>query len=118
VAAGFLDLLRNPPSATTAEAPSVFVPPMVIRQPLPAWEAPPERVAERGVLGTLRVAIGSDGSVMSATVEQGIDPRYDAVLVAAAREWRYEPARLNGVAVESEKVIDIRFGSTHTATHR
>src|SRR3954465_6543453 len=86
VAAGFLDLLRNPPVTTTADAPAVFVPPVVIRQPLPAWEAPDDRVAQ-GVLGTLRVAIGSDGSVTSATIEQRIDPRYDAVLVAAAREW-------------------------------
>src|SRR4051812_4781836 len=60
VAAGFLDLLRNPAATTTADTATAFVPPVVIRQPLPAWESPDTRVSGQGVVGTVRVVIGSD----------------------------------------------------------
>src|SRR3954471_553319 len=66
VAAGFLDLLRNPAATNTADTATTtrdtataFVPPVVIRQPLPAWESPDARVSGQGVVGTVRVVIGS-----------------------------------------------------------
>jgi len=111
VAAGFLDLLRDQTIdlATTA----AFVPPVAIQQELPAWKSPDRKLTDHGgASGTLLIVIGADGHVKSATVERKIHPSYDPVLLAAARAWLYEPAMLDGAPVESEKVIDIRFGPT------
>ena len=56
----------------------------------------------------MRVVIGTDGKVKSATIEESIEPRYDQRLLAAARSWLYEPATRGGEPVESEKIVEIQ----------
>ena len=36
-----------------------------------------------------------------------VHPMYDPPLLAAARQWKYEPARRAGVAVKSSKRISV-----------
>ena len=36
-----------------------------------------------------------------------VHPAYDRLLLQAAREWTYQPARANGAAVPSEKVVQV-----------
>jgi hypothetical protein len=40
-----------------------------------------------------------------------IDPRYDARVVAAARQWLYKPALRAGTPIESEKLVSIHIGA-------
>jgi len=59
--------------------------------------------------GAVRVTIGIDGRVKSATIVTPTHPVYDAQVVAATRDWLYEPATLDGQVVESERLIEIRI---------
>jgi hypothetical protein len=82
------------------------VPPVVIRQDIPKWSAsyrPPSRD------GILELTIGLDGRVERATLTQGMAPPYDHDLLEATRNWRYEPARVDGRPVRYRKAIRITF---------
>jgi hypothetical protein len=41
------------------------------------------------------------------TLRRPIHPLYDAALLAAARDWKYKPATLNGQPVKFRKMIQI-----------
>jgi protein TonB len=56
----------------------------------------------------LRAIIGKDGSVSSLEVLSG-NPILVQAAVAAVREWRYRPTRLNNEAVEVETYITVTF---------
>jgi TonB family protein len=60
----------------------------------------PEAMRQSGVGGVviLELVIGTDGSVTSAKVLRG-QPGIDQAAIDAAKQWRYEPVLLNGVAV-------------------
>jgi tetratricopeptide (TPR) repeat protein len=82
------------------------VPPVVIRQDVPKWSAsyrPPSRD------GILELTIGLDGRIERATLTQGMAPPYDHDLLEATRNWRYEPARMDGRPVRYRKAIRITF---------
>lgn len=72
-------------------------------------EYPTEATAKniQGVV-TLEVQIGTDGVVHNITVVNGEAQLADAA-VQAVRQWRYEPYRVNGRAVEMETRVTIRF---------
>jgi TonB family protein len=56
----------------------------------------------------LRAIIGKDGSVSELEVLSG-NPILVQAAVAAVREWRYRPTRLNNEAVEVETYITVTF---------
>jgi periplasmic protein TonB len=56
----------------------------------------------------LRAIIGKDGSVSQLEVLSG-NPLLAQAAVAAVREWRYRPTRLNEEAVEIETYITVNF---------
>ncbi|MFZ0583616.1 MAG: energy transducer TonB, partial [Candidatus Acidiferrales bacterium] len=56
----------------------------------------------------LRAIIAADGSVRQINVISG-NPLLAQSAVAAVREWRYRPTRLNGEAVEVETLITVNF---------
>ncbi len=56
----------------------------------------------------LRAIIGKDGSVSQLEVLSG-NPILAQAAVAAVREWRYRPTRLNEEAVEVETYITVNF---------
>ena len=123
LAAGFRDLSSralasakpaetSPPEAEGSAPPDLqIVPPVIIRQDLPQWPATPAARNEAQRLGTLsgvlEVVIAQTGTVDSAKLVKRIDPYYDALLLNAARRWKYQPATRNGVPIEYVKRLDI-----------
>ena len=57
--------------------------------------------------GILDVTIDEQGRVISATIRLGLHPIYDSQILLAAKEWRYQPATLNGRPVKFRKIIQI-----------
>jgi tetratricopeptide (TPR) repeat protein len=127
LAAGFLDLsaaaaaaAQPPPPPPEPEAPAPpppaeprvyqagepgLVPPVVLRQEIPRIAAPLLPLARSQ--GLLEIVIDERGRVESAVMRAPVHPVYDAQVLAAAVEWRYEPARLGGVPVKFRKRIQI-----------
>jgi tetratricopeptide (TPR) repeat protein len=89
--------------------PAHLVPAEIIRQDVPAYTSPSGAIAAP-LSGVVRVQIGTDGTVKRAIIEDPVEPRYDARLLAAARGWRYKPATLDGKPVDSEKVVTVHVG--------
>ncbi len=80
-------------------------PPVIIRQKMPNLTPPMKAQArERGVV---EVIIDEQGRVTNVTVRESVHPMFDAELLLAGREWRYQPATLGGVAVRYRKMIQI-----------
>lgn len=82
-----------------------------------AWRgnAPPEYPASwrrGGREGTvvLRMRVGVDGRAHHVTIEAGSGDRdLDESAVRAAMAWRFDPARLDGLPVEAEVLMPVRF---------
>ncbi|MBA3887367.1 MAG: hypothetical protein H0X67_16790 [Acidobacteria bacterium] len=80
-------------------------PPGTIRQELPSIPFTlRHQIRDRGLL---EVVIDEAGRVSFMALRVGIHPQYDTMLLAAAREWRYQPATLNGTPVKFRKLIRI-----------
>jgi tetratricopeptide (TPR) repeat protein len=78
-------------------------PPETVRQDLPQY---PGRVTFDRT-GVLEVVIDTMGAVESATMLEGVEALYNRLLLTAAKNWRYRPARLDGVPVKYRKRIQI-----------
>jgi len=59
---------------------------------------------ERGILD---VTIDEQGRVIQAAIRLSLHPIYDSQILLAAKEWRYQPATLNGRPVKFRKIIQI-----------
>jgi TonB family protein len=122
LASGFADLSKAaaaaaaqaPPVPTPPPAPrtTVFEAPVVISQPLPRWVAPDITSAHREYRGQVKVLIGTDGKVKSATIQTPTHPSYDQQVLTAARSWLYKPALRNGEPVEAEKIVVVYLKGT------
>jgi tetratricopeptide (TPR) repeat protein len=102
-----------PPPATPGADPNrVFViedpgvvQPVAIRQEVPRVPtAIASQTRERGILD---VTIDELGRVIHVALRISLHPVFDAQLLAAAREWRYQPAVFNGKPVKFRKIIQI-----------
>jgi len=79
--------------------------PKVIRQDMPTLSQTMKAQArERGII---EVVIDEQGRVSFAAIRSSVHPMYDASLLAAAREWRYQPASFGGKPVKYRKMIQI-----------
>jgi tetratricopeptide (TPR) repeat protein len=96
------------PTADAAPIQSAeVIQPVVVRQTIPPI---PSGVSGLGSpTASVRVQIGVDGRVVSASMQQASHPLYDRLVLQAAREWVYTPALLNGRPVPSEKVVTIQL---------
>ena len=124
LAAGFRDLSIKaaapppqppppPPPVVVAAAPAIkgiysgtepgVLPAVTVRQKLPPFAG--ESIARRD--GTLELIISEAGEVESAVMRSPITPRYDSIVLAAAKGWKYSPATLNGTPVRFRKIITI-----------
>lgn len=132
LASGFLDLSvaatpapepPKPAAAAAAPAPpapagpdpnriytlndSEVVPPVVVRQEVPRLTtAMKPQARSRGVV---EIVIDQQGRVSAITVREPVQPMYDAELVSKAREWRYQPATMNGKPVKYRKMIQLNI---------
>jgi len=83
-------------------------PPIAISQTMPPWH-PSAREATRDLRGFVRLLIDQSGAVVSATMFAPITPTYDQALLRAARDWKFQPARKQGVPVRFLKLLEIRL---------
>jgi hypothetical protein len=94
----------DPAKIYTADDPGVK-PPVIVRQNVPA--VPPLITPQAKDHGILELTIDEQGRVASMIVRVSVHPVYDQLLIGAAREWRYQPALLNGSPVKYRKIIQI-----------
>jgi tetratricopeptide (TPR) repeat protein len=130
LASGFLDLSKAaiaPPLVPTSSAPTPEpVSPRLVEAPVahkPAPALPFSNVvakrqdlpalpfslaATKGVYrGTLEVEINEAGNVVHARVLQSVHVLYDPLLLAAARDWQYVPARIDGRPMAVRKRVEV-----------
>ena len=81
------------------------VAPMIVRQDVPAL--PQTAIAMARQRGLLEVVVDEQGRVVGMAVRGSIHPTYDNLLLAAARDWKYKPALLNGQPVKYRKLIQV-----------
>lgn len=117
LAEGFRDLakraLETPPKPE-AKPQTTVVPPVVIQQEMPAWPASlSSHLAQQGeaVIGVVQIVVNKTGQVDSVTLLKRIHPVYDALLVSAAKAWRYEPATMNGEPIEFVKRLNVKVAA-------
>jgi TonB family protein len=122
LAEGFSELLdakaeaaAPPPAPPAPEPQRLFyttddtdvLPPRVITQHVPRPPVLPSRtVAFTGTV-SLELTISSEGLVEGAVITQSLNPIYDAMLLDAAKRWRYDPAVREGTPVRFRKKLDI-----------
>lgn len=82
-----------------------IVAPGVIKQDIP--KVPSNVIAMAKSRGLLEVVIDQRGRVVSMAMRMSVHPLYDGQLLAAARDWKYEPATLDGQPVQYRKLIQI-----------
>jgi len=130
LASGFMDLASAaaaPPPAPKAEPvaappPAPVVPkpdpnriytmldsevtmPKVIRQDMPnLTQSMKTQARDRGII---EVVIDEQGRVSFAAIRSSVHPMYDATLLTAARDWRYQAATFAGKPVKYRKMIQI-----------
>jgi TonB family protein len=92
------------PHVWNADEPGVALP-VALRQDIP--RVPTPIAAQARQRGLLEVVIDEQGRVTNLAMRLSIHPMYDPQLLAAAREWRYKPATVDGVPVKFRKVIQI-----------
>jgi TonB family protein len=81
------------------------VPPMAIDQSIPRPVGRTSATASRQAV--LEVLIDERGRVERATIVRSLNATYDAMLLAAAKDWRYQPATRGGKPVKYRKVLKI-----------
>jgi len=82
-------------TATTDVAQHVIVPPKLVK--FVEAEFPPSEVkAGKGATVVLQIAIGATGTVAEVTVLESGGPAFDPPAVAAARQFVFEPAQVDG----------------------
>src|SRR5262245_47550319 len=84
-------------------------PPVVISQQLPPWRPSKLSATRRDYQGALALVIDERGNVESVTLLTSLQPEYNAVLLKAAREWKFRPATKSGLPVRYRKVVGIRL---------
>jgi hypothetical protein len=98
-----------PPMRITASEPVAFEPAVAVVRPLPKWMPPDAHTAMRKYTGAIAVEVDARGHVVAAATRRTIHPAYDPVVLAAAREWVFQPARQNGRPVKSEVTVEIEL---------
>jgi tetratricopeptide (TPR) repeat protein len=84
------------------------VPPVAQSQDIPRW-VPTGTEGRQDFRGTLELLIDERGSVVTATMRQSVHPAYNQLLLRAAKNWKFTPARKQGVAVPYLKIVDVHL---------
>ena len=88
----------------SADEPGIAAP-VAIKQDVP--QVPAQVLSQTRDRGVLEVMIDEQGRVAALTMRVSMHPIYDTLLLAAARDWRYQPATLNGRPVKFRKMMQI-----------
>ncbi|HET7697208.1 MAG TPA: energy transducer TonB [Vicinamibacterales bacterium] len=127
LSAGFLDLAiaamappPAPPKPVAAPPPAVPQPdpnriytmsdpdvtaPAIVRQEMPRLT--PSMKLQAKERGVIEVVIDELGRVAYAAIRASVHPMFDAELLSAARDWRYQAATMAGKPVKYRKLIQI-----------
>jgi hypothetical protein len=74
-------------------------------------DVPPWLTKVRGSFeGELHVLISEAGDVESAVLRQPVHPLYNRTLLDAAKTWKYEPAKRNGVRIKFREILKVTVG--------
>jgi hypothetical protein len=83
------------------------VPPVVLHQEMPPLLSSMKTQArDRGVV---EVVIDEQGRPIALTMRESVQPLFDSQVISAGRQWRYQPATLNGKPVRYRKLIQINI---------
>jgi TonB family protein len=103
-------IVAAPPAKPVRDLTRVFstedtdvVAPVTTRQSMPQFPG----VLTATATGVIELVIDAAGTVESARLMESVHPRYDQLLLVAARKWQYQPAQLDGTAVRYTKRIQI-----------
>ena len=97
----------NEKQVATAPRQIIVSPPVTVRQDIPQWP--------RGVpfpepaVAVIEVVIGPEGRVLEARLQKTLNPRYDQLLLAAARNWTYRPAMRDGQPTPFVKAVRVEL---------
>jgi len=81
-------------------------PPVAVVQRVPAW-TPRDDMEKKRYSGTVEIVIDENGSVISAALTAPVFPSYDQLLLQAAKNWRYKPARRGGQPVKYRRAVAV-----------
>jgi protein TonB len=98
--------------AQSAAVPESFVPPQPVRQVMPSLRSSLAATLVPGTKVAVKVTIDTKGRVKRAEVVgnlQDVDIGVQKAAVEAAKQWRFNPARLNGEKVSAEHTIVFEF---------
>ena len=84
-------------------------PPVAVVQQIPAWTFKTGYAPNRVFNGLLDVLIDEHGRVETATLAEPLWPPYDLVLLAAAKQWQYQPAVRDGKPVKFKRTLVINI---------
>jgi TonB family protein len=85
-----------------------LVPPRVVKETPPLYT---KRAFDRGIEGrvVLKVIVRKDGTIGPVRVEQSLDKDLDEAAVEAVRNWRFDPAKVNGEPINVLTNIEVDF---------
>jgi len=98
----------NSPRIYTSADPDV-APPIAQTQRVPPWIPTARAVAAQEFHGTLELLIDETGAVVSSAMRTSAHPTYNQLLLRATREWKFTPARRQGVPVRYLKIVEIHL---------
>jgi tetratricopeptide (TPR) repeat protein len=82
-------------------------PPIELQRQMPSWTPTSATQKISTFKGALRVIVDERGMVESADMLSSVYPTYNALLMKAAKTWRYQPATRNGVPVKYALTLEI-----------
>lgn len=99
-----------PPSPAAPPPPKIFAsddglvqPPIPLKQDMPSFPAPTQPLLP----GVLEVIVNESGEVESVAMRVPINPKYDNLVMDAARKWKYRPAMREGAPVKYRKLMQV-----------
>ncbi|MGQ9534349.1 MAG: TonB family protein [bacterium] len=101
--------LITPPPTPAPPKPSVITNPVPIKQVIPKY---PEAARAIGATGrvTVKVIVGIDGKVKSATIYSSFgNPACEDAALTAAKQWEFKPATKDGEPFEKSITIPFEF---------
>ena len=111
-----LDTGTSTPPATELDSSRIYTsadpdvtPPIARTQRVPPWIPAARAIAAQDFHGTLELLVDETGAVAEATMRTSAHPAYNQLLLRATREWKFTPARRQGVPVRYLKIVDIHL---------